>query len=220
MDFVTGAALGNAYLTAYIAAVERGGLQPLETVLVTGASGGVGLAAVEIVKGLGATAIAGVTSAEKGALACRHGAAHWVDLSGPDLADSLRRQVDALTGGRGVDLIVDPVGGDVFDAALRTLAPGGRAAVIGFAAGRIPEVKTNYLLLKNLAVLGCYVEPYLASSPDVVEGAMADLFILHGDGKVRPEVSAIYPLEEFKTALGLFGKRQVQGKIVLSTDGK
>lgn len=115
--------------------------------LVTGASGGVGLAAVQIARARGASVLAGVTSKEKGAVALASGAAHLIDLSAPDLRESLRQQVFALTDGRGVDAVFDPVGGDVFDAALRAVAYAGRMVIIGFAFGRIPEVRSHYVLV-------------------------------------------------------------------------
>ncbi len=217
LDFIAAAAMGNAHMTAYVAAMERGGLKASERVLVTGASGGIGLAAVEIVAAVGAFPIAGVTSAEKGALALRHGAVAWVDLAKPNLLDSLRDQVNAATEGKGVNMVLDPVGGDVFDAALRTLAPGGRIVVIGFAEGRIPEVKTNYLLLKNLTVAGCNIEPFIASAHEIMEGAVADLFIMYLEKQIKPEVAAVYPLADFRTALDLFGTGRVRGKVVLTT---
>jgi NADPH2:quinone reductase len=217
LSFVQGAALGNSYLTAYLGLAEAGRLAADSQVLITGASGGVGLAAVEIVKGLGGRAIAGVTSKEKGELCLRHGAAAWVDLSAPDLSEALRKQVQAATGGKGVDIVLDQVGGDVFDAALRCIATGGRIVVVGFASGRIADVKTNYLLLKNLSVTGFNVEPFLLERPQLAERAAADLFKLFEGGQIRPEVSATYPLEDFKTALAGFGRGKVQGKVVLTT---
>ncbi|MHA1108223.1 MAG: NADPH:quinone oxidoreductase family protein [Alphaproteobacteria bacterium] len=216
MDFATGAAMGNVYLTAYVAAWLRGRLQPGETVLVTGASGGVGLACVELANAKGATVIAGVTSADKGALVKRHGAAHIVDLSSDDLRDGLRDQVAACTNGRGADMVLDPVGGDVFDSALRTLAPGGRLVSIGFASGRAPEAKANYLLLKNITVMGAYLDPLLAAEPERIASAACELFDLYGAGKIRPEITATYKLEDFRTALGRFGAGGMQGKIVLT----
>jgi NADPH2:quinone reductase len=217
LDFIDGAALGNSSITAYLAATQGGQVKPGQWVLVTGASGGVGLAGVELVKALGARAIAGVTSKDKGELAMRHGAEAWVDLKAPNLPDSLREQVQKVAGPQGVHCVLDVVGGDVFDAALRALAPGGRIVVIGFAGGRIAEAKTNYLLLKNLAVVGFHVEPYIREQPELVEDAMADLFALYERGKLKPEVSAVHPLEQFQTALAGFGKGGIEGKVVLTT---
>ena len=219
MDFTSGAAFGNAYITAYLAATESAAIKPQEVVLVTGASGGVGLAAVEVVHALGASiVIAGVRSADKGELTLRHHAHHWVDLSGAGLKTSLRDQIRAATGGRDVDVVLDTIGGAVFDATLRCLAPKGRMVVIGFASGAIPEAKANYLLLKNIKVVGCHSELYYAET-ELMSGVVTDLFILHNQGKIRPEIMATYPLEDFQKALTHFETGQIRGKIVLTTGG-
>ena len=158
MSFAEAAAMGLVYQTAYFALVERGGYRSGETVLVHGAAGGVGLAAVQIAKGLGARVLAGVRSSAQADLARANGADAVIDLAGGNLRETIRAQVQAATGGQGADVILDPLGGDVFDASLRALAWCGRLVVIGFAAGRIPEVKANYLLVKNIAVSGFAVE--------------------------------------------------------------
>ncbi len=217
MGFATGAAMFNAYAIAFVATVIRGRIEPGETVLVIGASGGVGLACVEIAKAKGATVIAAVRTPDKGALAVGHGADHWIDVSGPDPKDGLRRQTGAKTGGRGVDMVLDPVGGDVFDAALRALGHGGRLVSIGYAAGRVPEAKANYLLLKNIAVIGAYLDPHFAVEPERMDRAMAEILAMHEQGEIRPEVTASYPLEDFVTALSRFADHDVQGKLVLTT---
>lgn len=218
IDFVTAAAMFNAYAIAYLAAVIRGRLCAGERVLVTGASGGVGLACVEVAKAKGAIVVAGVRGAEKGALARRHGADYVVDLAAEDLRRTLRDQVAAATGGHGVDMVLDPVGGDVFDAALRTLAHDGRLVSIGYAAGRVPEVKANYLLLKNISVMGAYVDPAFDAEPERMEEAVADLLAMADRGELQPEIMATYPLEEFQAALRLFADHEIQGKVVLTTD--
>jgi NADPH2:quinone reductase len=215
MPFDDGAVLALAYQTAHCALLERGAYRKGESVLVTGASGGVGLAAVQLAKALGATVIAGVTSKEKGELCRRHGADQVVDLSAADLRESLRRQVDAAHGQGGGDIVLDSVGGDVFDAALRALAWRGRLVSIGFAAGRIPEVKAGYLLVKNVSVAGLQWTDYRAREPDRVRAVQEELYALYGAGKLKPEITARYPLERFAEALSRFEARQVQGKIVL-----
>ncbi|MEO8717731.1 MAG: NADPH:quinone oxidoreductase family protein [Burkholderiales bacterium] len=215
MPFDEGAVLALAYQTAHFALVERGAYQKGETVLVTGASGGVGLAAVQLAKALGATVLAGVTSQEKGELCRRHGADHVVDLAAPDLRNSLREQVNAATGKRRADVVLDSVGGDVFDAALRALAWRGRLVSIGFASGRIPEVKAGYLLVKNVSVSGLQWTDYRVRQPERVRAVQEELYALYGAGKLKPEISARYPLERFAEALARFESRQVQGKIVL-----
>jgi len=215
LPFDEGAVLALAYQTAHFALLERGAFRKGEAVLVTGASGGVGLACVELAKALGATVLAGVTSAAKGELARRHGADHIVDLAAPNLRESLRAQVHAALGGRGVDLVLDNVGGDAFDGALRALAWCGRLVAIGFASGRIPEVKAGYLLVRNLAVLGLQWTDYRARAPGQVRAVQDELYALHAAGALKPEITARYPLERFAEALARFEAREVQGKMVL-----
>ncbi len=139
MPFDDAAAMGLVYQTAWFALHDRGGFAPGETVLVTGATGGVGLAAVQLVKALGGVALAGVTTPSKAAAALEAGADHVIDLSVANLRDGLREQVHAVTGGKGADICIDVLGGDPFDAAMRALAWCGRMVVVGFAAGRIPR---------------------------------------------------------------------------------
>jgi NADPH:quinone reductase len=215
MPFDEGAVLALAYQTAHFALLERGAYQKGESVLVTGASGGVGLACVQLAKALGATVLAGVTSKEKGELCRRHGADHVIDLSSPDLRTSLRAQVAAAVGKRGVDIVLDNVGGDVFDGALRALAWCGRLVAIGFASGRVPEVKVGYLLVKNLSVTGLQWTDYRGREPGRVQRVQDEIYALYGEGKLKPEISARYPLEHFTEALSRFEARQVHGKIVL-----
>ena len=215
MPFDEGAVLALAYQTAHFALLERGAYRTGESVLVTGASGGVGLACVQLAKALGANVIAGVTSKEKGELCRRHGADHVIDLSAPDPRNSLREQVYAAVGRRGVDLVLENVGGEVFDGALRALAWCGRLVVVGFASMRLPEVKANYVLLKNITVTGLHWSDYRERDPERVRRAQEELYALHGEGKLKPEITARYPLERFAEALARFEARQVQGKIVL-----
>lgn len=215
MPFEDAVALGLACQTAWFALVERAQLKPGESVLVTGASGGVGLAAVQLAKGLGATVLAGVTSEQKGELCRRHGADHVVDLSAGNLRESVREQVFAAVGKRGVDVVIDSVGGDAFDGALRALAWRGRLVVVGFAAGRIPEVKANYLLLKNIAVLGLQWSDYRNRDPELVARAQSAIFGFYVENRLKPEITATYPLEQFADALARFESRQVQGKMLL-----
>ncbi len=216
MLFEEGAALGLAYQTSHFALVDRAAYREGETVLVTGASGGVGLAGVQIAKALGATVIAGVTSAEKGALCKRHGADHVIDLSVANLRDSVRDQVYAAVGRRGVDIVLENVGGDVFDGALRALAWCGRLVVIGFAAGRIPEAKANYLLVKNIAVIGLQWADYRERDPEWVQRVQTELYALYEAGKLKPHISVRYPLEQFADALDRFAERGVLGKMILT----
>src|SRR5262249_50725965 len=168
MDFGTGAGMVAIYNTAYVAVVVRGQVRAGETVLVTGASGGVGLAAVQVARAKGARVLAGVTSKDKGQVALASGAEALIDLSAPNLRETLREQVFALTDNRGVDAVFDPVGGDVFDAALRAIAYAGRMVIIGFASGRIPEAKGHYILLKNISVVGAPLDIHFKMQPEVM----------------------------------------------------
>ncbi len=215
LGFDEGAALGLAYQTAHFAFVDRGAFKPGESVLVTGASGGVGLACVEVAKAYGATVIAGVTSAEKGELAKRHGADHWIDLSLPEPRESIRTQVHALTGKRGVDIVLENVGGEIFDGSLRAIAWCGRMVIVGFASMRLPEMKANYLLLKNITAVGLQWSDYRERDPEWVQRVQTELYDLYSAGKLKPYVSAKFPLERFADALACFVERRVQGKMIL-----
>ena len=217
MSFVEAAAMGLAYQTAYFALVERAAYRSGETVLVHGAAGGVGLAAVQVAKGLGARVLAGVRRATHADLALANGADAVIDLSGGNLRETVRAQVHAATAGRGADVILDPLGGDVFDASLRALAWCGRLVVIGFATGRIPEIKANYLLVKNIAVSGLQWSDYRDCAPQRVREAQAVLFKLYRAGHVRPHVMQVLPLSAFAQALELVRQGKVQGKVVLDT---
>jgi NADPH2:quinone reductase len=218
IGFEDAAALGLTYQTAHFALRERATLAPGESVLVTGASGGVGLAAVEIAKAMGARVLAGVTSTEKGRLALDHGADAVVDLAAENLRDSLREQIAHEIGG-GVDVVVDNVGGEVFTAALRALAWRGRLVVVGFASDRIPEVRANYLLVKNIAVTGLQWSDYRERRPEWVAQVQQELFALYEAGRLRPHISARYPLERFAEALERFRRRDVTGKMLLLPAG-
>ena len=154
LSFSHAAAMGLVYQTAYLALVDRGGFRAGETVLIGGAAGGIGMAAVQISKGLGARVLAAVRTSEEAAFASENGADSVIDVSGSDIRDMLRTQVYSATGGVGADVVIDPLGGAFFGAALRAMAWCGRLVVIGFAAGEIPSVKVNYLLVKNISVSG------------------------------------------------------------------
>ena len=217
IDFVTGAGMTTIYNTAYVSLMIRGQYQPGETVLVLGASGGVGLAAVQIAKAKGAVVLAADISEEKNALAKANGADHVIDLSVDDLRESLRARVFAVTDGRGVDIVLDPVGGDVFDAAVRALAFAGRIVAIGFAAGRIPEAKAGYFNVKNLTMAGVSLDLHFRHVPETMEKVVAEVMDMCVKGEIRPEITATYPLEDFQKAIALFGQRKSIGKIVLTT---
>jgi NADPH2:quinone reductase len=217
IDFVTAAAMGTVFPTVHVSLMIRANYRPGESVLINGAAGGIGLATVQIAKAKGATVIAGDISDEKRALATKYGADHTIDLLADDLRESLRQQVFEVTDGRGVDICMDPIGGDVFDASLRALAFEGRIVTVGYVSGRIPEAKANYFNVKNLSLAGIALDLYLQKQPETVQAAMDDLFALNREGKVVPEVTATYPLADFKDVMLMFGAQKTMGKIVLKT---
>jgi NADPH:quinone reductase len=211
MDFVTAAAFPVAYSTSHGAYAWRGRLKPGEWVLVLGASGGVGLTAVEIAKAMGATVIAAAGGAEKLAVAARAGADHLVDYTREDL----RERVKAITGGRGVDVVYDPVGGDAFDQSLRCIAWEGRVIIIGFAAGRIPQIPANLVLVKNIDIIGFFWGSYRRYKPHLMAQSYQQLFAWFAAGKLKPHVSHRLPLAQAGEALALLRARQSTGKVVL-----
>ncbi len=215
MSFEHGAAFGLVYLTAYISLIVNAQAQAGETVLITGASGGVGIAMTQFGTARGMRIIGGVTSAEKAVLVQENGAESTVDLAADDLRDSLRDEVYALTEGRGVDLVVDMVGGDVFDAAIRAIRPGGRIAIVGFASGRIPVIKANYLLIKRLTAIGSPLISRQGEADALNDKGMAELFRLYEAGGVRPVISARVDFDDWREAFGRFKQRRVTGKIVM-----
>ncbi len=215
MDFDIAAGFPITYGTAHGALVWRADLKPGETLLVHGAAGGVGLAAVEVGKALGAEVIATAGGPEKLEIARAHGADHLVDYRSEDI----RERVKALTGGRGADVVFDPVGGEVFMASLRAVAWGGRLLVIGFAAGKVPEIPANLLLVKNLAVLGLYWGAYRQKGPDLLRAQFETLTRWHAEGRLEPLVSHRLDLAEAAQALDLLLTRKATGKVVLTTGG-
>ncbi|MEH2512651.1 NADPH2:quinone reductase [Nitrobacteraceae bacterium AZCC 1564] len=215
LSFQHAAAMGLVYQTAYLALVDRGGFTKGETVLIGGAAGGIGIAAIHLAKGLGARVLAAVRNEDEAAFVTQNGADHIIDISGPDIRDSLRAQVHAATDGHGADVVLDPLGSDFFGAALRAMAWCGRLVVIGFAAGDIPTVKVNYLLLKNISVSGLQWSDYRDRAPQRVEDVQTDIFRLWKEGFVRPQLMKEYPFEELPTALDLISEGKVRGKAVI-----
>jgi NADPH2:quinone reductase len=209
--------LPNAYGTAYGALDWRARLMPGESVLVLGAAGGVGSAAVELGQVLGATVIAAASSEEKRRFALAHGAHHAVDYA------NLREAVKEITDGEGVDVVYDPVGGAAFDAALRCVAPFGRIVTLGYASGTVPQIPANLLLVKNIAVLGHNMGLYYGWGPsderalyeERMRGMMDDLFNWAVEGKLRPHVSHCLPLAQFREAMRAIRERRAQGKVVI-----
>jgi NADPH2:quinone reductase len=215
MSFVDAASMALVYDTAWFALFERARLRSGESVLVLGSTGGVGRAAVQLAKAMGAGVLAGVSTPAKAALALEAGADHIIDLSKGNLREALREQIFASNGGKGVDIVIDPIGGDAFDAALRALAWRGRLVVIGFASGRIPTVTANYLLVKNIEVSGLQVSDYRKRTPELMAQCMRDIFTLFEAGKLKPAAAITYPLDRFAQALQDIVDRRAAGRIVL-----
>jgi NADPH2:quinone reductase len=209
LDFAQGAGLVLNYHTAYFSLVTRGRLEPGETVLVHGAAGGVGTATIQIAKGLGAKTIAVVSSDDKERVAREAGADDVVRSGGPwkDEAKEIS--------GDGVDIVIDPVGGDRFTDSLRSLREGGRVVVVGFTGGSIPEVRVNRLLLANTEVIGAGWGNYVIRKPELNQEIGAEIERLIDEGFVRPVIGARFPLERAADALELIDGRGATGKVVL-----
>jgi NADPH:quinone reductase len=213
MDFAAGAGFPITYGTSHGALDWRARLQPGEWLLVYGAAGGVGLTAVEIGKAMGARVIACAGGPEKLAVAKEHGADFLIDYSREDI----RERVKEITGGRGADVVYDPVGGDAFDAALRCIAWQGRAIIIGFASGRIPQIPANIALVKNISVIGFYWGSYQSRKPELLQQSFAQLFRWFEAGQLKPHVSQRFDLKDVAGALDLMRQRKSTGKVVLTT---
>jgi NADPH2:quinone reductase len=212
LDPVVAAGVPVAYGTSHLALTGKAGLAPGETLVVHGAAGGVGLTAVEIGKALGARVIATASGPERIRLALDHGADHGLDSRAADL----REQIKALTGGRGADVVFDPVGGPLFEASLRSIAPDGRILVIGFASGTVPQIPANILLVKNVTVIGFDWGAYRRLAPERVRASLAAVLDGWSDGRLAPLVSEVLPLDRAADALERLRDRRVAGKIVLS----
>jgi NADPH:quinone reductase len=211
MSFEQAAAFPIVYGTAYASVVQRGALRPGETVIVTAAAGGVGLAAVQIASALGARVIA-LASGDKLDVARAAGADVAIDYRGATWVDETRE----ATSGRGADVIVENVGGEVFDGCTKCLSWGGRLVVVGFASGKIPSLQMNRVLLKHVSVVGVHFGPMYRHELHTVREAFRALAALHRKGKVTPLVSKVWPLERVAEALGALGSRDTVGKIVLT----
>lgn len=216
VSFEEAAAIGIAYQTAHFALVDRAHVKAGDRVLVTGASGSVGLAAMQLAKAWGCTVIAGLTTMSKEDLARENGADHVIDLSVENPKDAIRGQIAAITGG-GVDVVVEIVGGAVFEGAIRALDFRGSLVVVGFTGGEIPTLKVNYTLLKNIAVTGVNWAEYRDRDPDWVQRVQAELFDMVAAGQLHIPVQAVYPMEEIVSACDVLRNRQVRGKVVIST---
>ncbi|RBO51426.1 NADPH:quinone oxidoreductase family protein [Rhodovulum sp. BSW8] len=209
MSFIEAAGFQIAYGTSHVALSHKARLAPGETLLVTGAAGGVGLTAVEIGKAMGATVIACARGADRLEVARAAGADHLIDSD----TDDLRAAVLALGG---ADVVYDPVGGPLFAEAMRACRPDGRLLAIGFASGEVPQIKANHLLVKNLSVIGLYWGGYLAFRPQVLTASLATLFRWHAEGRLHPHVSHVLPLERAAEGLDLLRQRKATGKVVIA----
>jgi NADPH:quinone reductase len=211
LSWEEGASLVLNYQTAVFCLVHRGGLRAGETILVLGASGGVGTSGIQVAKAVGASRVIGlVSTASKGEMARAAGADDIVLVS-----DTWKDQVLALTDGRGVDLVYDPVGGDRFLDGVRSLARFGRLVVVGFAAGTIPEIKVNRLLLRNVSIVGAAWGEAVAGDPALTSQLHAELLPLIRSGAVKPPVGAVLPLEQGADAYRLLDNREAVGKVVV-----
>ena len=212
MDFPAAAAFIVAYGTSDHALSDRAALREGETLLVLGAGGGVGLAAVEIGKALGARVVACASSADKLAVSRAHGADEVIDYSKEDL----RERIKQLTGGRGVDVVYDPVGGPYTEPALRSTGWRGRLVVIGFAAGDIPKIPLNLPLLKGSSIVGVFWGDFTRREPQAFAERMRQLGEWFEQGKLKPHVSETLPLDRAVDALQMMASRRVTGKVVLT----
>jgi NADPH:quinone reductase len=212
MSFEEGAGFPIVYPTSYAGLVYRAALQPGETLLVHAAAGGVGLAAVQIGRALGARVIATAGGPDKVKIALEAGADAGIDYVAEDFVE----RVKALTDGKGADVIYDSVGGDVFEKSMKCIAWNGRLLVIGFAGGTIPSVAANRILLKNVAVTGLHWGAYAKNEPQRIPETFAALFRLYEEKQIQPVVYRRYPLEQAAEALAALGSRKTHGKSVLT----
>ena len=211
MDFKDGAAFPLNYGTTYHALKQRGQLQPGETLLVTGAGGGVGTTAIEIGKAMGARVIAAASTDEKLEIAKNLGADEVINYSDGEL----KEKVKALTDGLGADVIYDPIGGDIFLQCMRCVNWKGRVLVIGFAGGPIPEVPTNLALLKGCSIVGVFWGRFTGAEPEENSKNFDELFALHAEGKLKPQITKSYSLDDAAEAISSLENRKATGKVVI-----
>jgi NADPH2:quinone reductase len=211
MDFKSAAGFPMVYTTSYYALKQRANLQPGETLLVLGASGGVGMTAVELGKLMGAKVIAGASSEEKLQFAKNAGADFLVNYSDGDL----KTKVKELTDGKGADVIYDPVGGDLFDQSTRCINWNGRLLVVGFTSGIIPEYKANLALLKGASMVGVFLGRWIKEEPEEYEANLVELFEFFEQGKIKPAVFQSYKMDDFVSAFNILKDRKAMGKVTL-----
>lgn len=215
MDWAQAAALPIVYHTSYFALTTRGQLRAGEWLVVHAGASGTGMSAIQLGEAFGARVIATAGSPEKLAFASRQGADHALDYRNDMWVDEVKR----LTGGRGADVIYDPVGGSIFDLSIRCLAPGGRLLVVGFASGTIPSIAANRILLRNISVTGVYWGGQVKEDPGCPARIQQLIEALWKEGKIRPEISAAWPLSELPLAMRALKERRVYGKAVLLNGG-
>jgi NADPH2:quinone reductase len=211
MDFASAAGFIITYATSHHALKPRGNLKPGETLLVLGAAGGVGLTAVELGKVMGARVIAAASSDEKLALCKEYAADEVINYA----TENLRDRIKAITDGKGVDVVYDPVGGELAEQAVRSLSWMGRFLVIGFAAGDIPKIPLNLLLLKSSSLVGVYWGQALKTDPKAGREGVAELLKWYDEGKLKPYISATYPLARAAEAIEFVAGRNAKGKVVV-----
>ena len=214
MGFEEAAAMGIAYQTAHFALVARAGVKAGDRVLVTAATGSVGIAALQLARAFGCTVLAGVTTMSKADVARENGADHIVDLTVENLRDSIRDQVKEACGA--IDVVLESVGGEVFDGAVRALDFEGRAVIVGFTGGEIASFRTNYALLKVISVTGVNWSAYRDRDPEWVQRVQRELFDLHGEGRIAIPVQAVLPMADYVKAFDVIRGRRVRGKVILS----
>jgi NADPH2:quinone reductase len=213
MDFATAAAFGLTYATSDYALRDRGALRAGETLLVLGAAGGVGLAAIEIARLIGARVIACASTDEKLAVCRAHGADETINYA----TEPLRERITELTGGTGPDVIYDPVGGAYTEPALRSIAWRGRLLVVGFAAGDIPTIPLNLVLLKGCSIVGVFWGNFTRREPEAFLNQMRQLCKWYAEGRINPHIAATYPLDRAPEALRLMADRKVAGKLIVTS---
>ncbi|KAF0122732.1 MAG: NADPH2:quinone reductase [Xanthobacteraceae bacterium] len=217
LSLMKAAAMGLTYQTSWFGLFDRGQLKAGETVLVTGAGGGIGVATMQIAKAAGCHILAGIGSRDKHDFVLEQGADAVIDMSAGNLKESVREQAHAATGGRGVDVVIENVGGEVFEACLRALAWSGRLVVVGFTGGGPGQVKANYLLIKHITVSGLHWSDYLERCPDKVRDVQSRLFADAVAGRLDPPICAVLPLAGVASAMDLIVSRRARGKVVLLT---
>ena len=212
LDFQQAAGVSITYFTSYYALKQRANIQPGETLLVLGAAGGVGTTAIELGKLMGAKVIAAASTDEKLELCKQLGADEVINYSTTSLKDAVKE----LTGGKGVDVVYDPVGGDYAEPAIRSMAWNGRYLVIGFASGPIPKIPLNLTLLKGCSIVGVFWGRFTMEEPAMNHQNIAELWELFASGKIKPVLTDVYPLEQYEEAFSCMIERRARGKVIMT----